>query len=136
MKISSNYTSFSQNISFEGKLLLNGNYTREIRNAFYENSVLRNLAKSEYDIIGEIKTRVISSKREAYREGRDLGDIVYKFSLYAQKPCKGFLAKLFGLFLSKKSEMQAYQKSCSESTIIKYIKNLTDEEYIKNCLGI
>ena len=136
MQIKSNYTNFSQNISFKGKLILNGNYTREIHNAFYENPVLRDLAQREFDIIGKIKTRVISSKREAILEGRDVDDIVYKFSLYAKKSCKSFLAKLFGLFSHKKPEMRAYRNSCSEKTIINYIKNLKDKEYIEKCLGI
>ena len=134
MKISPNYY---QNTSFKGTLLLKGNCTKKIRDAFYGNTVLNQLAEGKYDIIGRIKSRIVSSQREAILEGRDVGDKVYKFSLSAQPARKGFLSKLLDLlFSSGQKEMKAYQQACSEESIIGYIKRLKDKVYIAKCLGI
>ena len=133
MKIQSNYT---KNASFNGRLILNGDYTKMIKKAFFENQAMQNLAKGDYDIIGNVRSRVISRQAEAYREGREVGDVVYKFTLTAKKSAKTFLGKILRLFSKKHPTIKAYRSSCSEESLSLFIRKMENEEAIKAELNI
>ena len=133
MKITPNYT---KNASFKGRLILKGNYTKMIKKAFFENQTMQNLAKGDYDIIGIVRSRVIYRKSEAYREGREVGDVVYKFTLTAKKSAKTFLEKILRPFSKKHPTIKAYRSSCSEESLSLFIRKLENESAIKAELNI
>ena len=128
MNINCNY----KNTAFKGRLKLIGDATQCIKNAYYGNKTLRELAKGDYDIIGKIKSRN-ADDHEIYKQGKD--EVLYKFSLTARKKVNGLLKNIIEFF-NIRPVIKPTKNCHSEETTINIINSLNDINALKKELNI
>ena len=128
MNINCNY----QNTAFKGRIKLIGDATQCIKNAYYGNKTLRELAKGDYDIIGIIKSRN-ADNHEIYKQGKD--EVLYKFSLTARKKVNGFFRNIIDIF-NFRPTIKPTKNYHSEETTINIINSFNDIKTLKKELNI
>ena len=126
-----NNANTNMNTNFSGKVIAKGKWFDYMKNSFLENPELKELAKGEYNIVGNMSAKRASSLSNKHYPGQPL----FKLKITAEKENPTFLDRI-KTFLGLDKSYKVTRHYHSESTTEMAMQNRINGERIKKALGL
>ena len=119
------------NTNFSGKVITKGSWYNYMKEAFIQNPELKELAKGDYNIIGNMSSKKATSFSKKHYQGQAL----FKLKITAEKENPTLMDKI-KYFLGLNKSYKVTRNYHSENTVDTAMENRIKADKIKKALGL